>query len=93
TDLHLGYGEKDPLRSGDSISTFEEILQIAKYEDVDFVLLGGDLFHENKPSRKIMCQTISLLRKYCVGIKKKTFEVINSTENDENIKKLKDCVR
>jgi double-strand break repair protein MRE11 len=34
---------------------------------VDFVLLAGDLFHENKPSRKTIVNTIDLLRKYCTG--------------------------
>lgn len=34
---------------------------------VDFVLLGGDLFHENKPSRKTLHACMALLRKYCMG--------------------------
>jgi len=32
------------------------VLQIARDREVDMVLLGGDLFHDNKPSRKIMHQ-------------------------------------
>lgn len=44
TDIHLGYDEKDPLRSRDSINTFEEILQISQENDVDFILLGKNLF-------------------------------------------------
>lgn len=31
------------------------------------MLLGGDLFHENKPSRETMHQTVSLLRQYTLG--------------------------
>lgn len=34
---------------------------------VDFVLLGGDLFHDNKPSRTTLFRTMQLLRKYCYG--------------------------
>lgn len=34
----------------DSFNSFEEILQIANSRDVDFILLGGDLFHEATPS-------------------------------------------
>jgi double-strand break repair protein MRE11 len=31
------------------------------------VLLGGDLFHDNKPSRKSLFRCIELLRRYCMG--------------------------
>ena len=34
---------------------------------VDFILLGGDLFHENKPSRMVLHRTMELLRHYCMG--------------------------
>lgn len=51
TDTHLGYKGEDPVRGNDSFRTFEEILQIGRSEGVDFVLHGGDLFDENKPSR------------------------------------------
>lgn len=51
TDTHLGYKGEDPVRGNDSFRTFEEILQIGRSEKVDFVLHGGDLFDENKPSR------------------------------------------
>lgn len=36
-------------------------------KEVDFLLLGGDLFHENKPSSKSMTRCVQLLRKYCLG--------------------------
>jgi len=54
TDNHLGYCERDPIRSRDSFAAFEEMLQIARMNKVDLVLLSGDLFHENKPSRKTL---------------------------------------
>ena len=34
---------------------------------VDFILLGGDLFHDNKPSRQVLHRTMELLRHYCMG--------------------------
>ncbi|KAF0986716.1 hypothetical protein HZS_7895 [Henneguya salminicola] len=34
TDIHLGFLENDAIRGNDTINTFEEILQIAKYEDI-----------------------------------------------------------
>lgn len=40
TDLHIGFAEKILGRDEDAIRTFEEVLQIATREEVDFVLLG-----------------------------------------------------
>ncbi|KAJ3384660.1 meiotic recombination [Lobulomyces angularis] len=67
TDNHLGYMDKNPIRGNDSIKTFEEILVIAQKKKVDFILLGGDLFHDNKPQRKTLYQTMALFRQYCFG--------------------------
>lgn len=67
TDNHLGYNERDIIRGNDSFQTFEEILCIAHEQNVDCILLGGDLFHENKPSRKTLHRTMELLRHYCMG--------------------------
>lgn len=57
------------MRGQDSINTFREILEIARDAEVDFILLGGDLFHENRPSRSCLHQTIALLREYTLGDK------------------------
>lgn len=35
----------------DSFIAFEEILVQARRHDVDFILLGGDLFHDANPSQ------------------------------------------
>ena len=51
TDNHLGVYEDDEIRKHDSFEAFEEILMHAHRLKVDALLLGGDLFHENKPSR------------------------------------------
>ncbi|XP_061639082.1 double-strand break repair protein MRE11 [Phyllopteryx taeniolatus] len=67
TDIHLGYLEKDAIRGSDSYNTFDEILKCAKTNLVDFILLGGDLFHENKPTRRCLHTCITMLRKYCMG--------------------------
>lgn len=67
TDNHLGYLEKDPLRGNDSFRAFEEVLALAKSNHVDMVLLGGDLFHDNKPSRRTLVRTMNILRKFCLG--------------------------
>lgn len=53
----------------DSFNTFEEVLQLAKEHNVDFILLGGDLFHVNQPSMTSLERCVSLLRTYCLGDK------------------------
>jgi double-strand break repair protein MRE11 len=58
TDTHLGYMEKDSVRCDDSFAAFEEVLIKAKAQSADFVLLAGDVFHENKPSRRTLHSTM-----------------------------------
>lgn len=82
TDIHLGYQEKDPIRGNDSLVTFEEILEHARKQEVDLILLGGDLFHENKPPRKIMHGCLGLLRKFCMGDKPISFEFLSDQSVD-----------
>lgn len=67
TDIHLGYLEKDAIRGNDTYNTLNEILKCAQTNQVDFILLGGDLFHENKPSRRCLHNCITMLRQYCMG--------------------------
>ncbi|KAI0381554.1 DNA repair exonuclease [Hypomontagnella monticulosa] len=69
TDNHVGYEERHHIRGDDSWKSFDEIMNLARKEDVDMVLLGGDLFHDNKPSRKSMFQVMRSLRKNCLGLK------------------------
>ncbi|KAK3534717.1 hypothetical protein QTP86_023778 [Hemibagrus guttatus] len=77
TDIHLGYLEKDAVRGNDTFVTFDEIMKYAKQNDVDLVLLGGDLFHDNKPSRKALHSCMEVMRKYCMGDKPILFEIIS----------------
>ena len=77
TDNHIGYAEKDPERGKDSINTFEEVLQLAQEHQVDFILQGGDLFHDNKPSRAVLHRTMQLLRQYCMGDRPVSFKVLS----------------
>ncbi|KAI0293920.1 DNA repair exonuclease [Russula brevipes] len=77
TDNHIGYLERDPIRGQDSVNTFKEILQLAVKNDVDFILLAGDLFHENRPSRDCLYQVMSLLREYTLGDKPVQIELLS----------------
>lgn len=70
-----GVWERDEWRSEDSFETFGEVLAIAKAEAMDFVLLGGDLFHENKPSRKTLINTLQIMHKHCLGMEPVSFQV------------------
>uniref|UniRef100_A0A673NDN5 Double-strand break repair protein n=1 Tax=Sinocyclocheilus rhinocerous TaxID=307959 RepID=A0A673NDN5_9TELE len=77
TDIHLGYLEKDAIRGNDTFVTFDEIMKQAVQNEVDFVLLGGDLFHDNKPSRKTMHCCMEVMRKYCMGDRPIIFEILS----------------
>ena len=37
TDNHVGFMEKDPVRGGDSLESFKEVLTIAKDKDVSMI--------------------------------------------------------
>ena len=58
-------------------NTYTRIL----FYQVDFVLLGGDLFHENKPSRRTLNRTMELLRKYVQGDKPIQFRMLGNPES------------
>lgn len=77
TDNHVGYNERDPIRGDDSWKSFDEVMTLARERDVDMVLLAGDLFHENKPSRKAMYQVMRSLRANCYGDKPCELEMLS----------------
>lgn len=77
TDIHLGYAEDDPIRGSDTFDTFEEILQLAVEYRVDFILLGGDLFHYAQPSPYCINKCIELIKQYCLGDKPVAMEFLS----------------
>ncbi|KAG4305225.1 hypothetical protein PORY_001395 [Pneumocystis oryctolagi] len=77
TDNHVGYLEQDPIRGNDAHSAFDEVMTQARIHDVDMVILCGDLFHENKPSRKAMYQVMRSLRLNCLGERPCELEILN----------------
>lgn len=46
------------------------------------MLLGGDLFHENKPSRSTLVKAVQLFTKYCLGDKPVQFRVLSKQANN-----------
>ncbi|CAD5215182.1 unnamed protein product [Bursaphelenchus okinawaensis] len=67
SDVHCGYGENKKYVYEDSFEAFEEVLMKASSEKCDFVLLGGDLFHENQPSRDTQLRVMRLIRQHCLS--------------------------
>lgn len=58
---------------------------ISVWYQVDFLLLGGDLFHENKPSRTTLVKAIEILRRHCLNDKPVQFQVVSDqTVNFQN---------
>lgn len=48
----------------------------------DFLLLGGDLFHENKPTRNTLYRTMEMFERFCYGERGINFEVVSSQETN-----------
>lgn len=69
TDCHLGFRDREPLVKDDSMRAFEEVLQLAKEKNVDTILMAGDLFHHNRPSRITSTRATDLIQRYCLGDK------------------------
>ncbi|KAG7351089.1 metallo-dependent phosphatase-like protein [Nitzschia inconspicua] len=67
TDNHVGYAEDDNVRGNDSFAALEEVLYLAKFYRCDMVLLAGDLFHDNRPTRRTLYKTMDIFRRYCMG--------------------------
>jgi double-strand break repair protein MRE11 len=82
TDSHVGYNERDAERKDDSWRTFHEVMCLAKEHDVDMVLHAGDLFHENKPSRKSMYHVMKSLRENCLGDKPCELEMLSDASEN-----------
>jgi DNA repair exonuclease SbcCD nuclease subunit len=55
---------------------------MAKSLNVDFVLLGGDLFHDNKPSRSTLIKTIRILKQYCFDSKPIQFQILSDQSSN-----------
>jgi len=84
TDNHVGYLERDAVRGLDSFAALEEVLRLAKQTRCDLVLLSGDLFHENKPSRRTYHKTMDIFRRYCMGPDPVLFRIISDPKRNFN---------
>lgn len=78
TDNHLGYYERDPIRRDDSFLSLEEVLQTSHQENVDFLILGGDLFHEHYPSKYTLNRAFQLFSSNVIGEREIKFETLST---------------
>ncbi len=46
-------------------------------QNVDLVLLGGDLFHDNKPSRNTIVRAMDIVSKHCLNDRPVAFQVLS----------------
>ena len=44
---------------------------------VDYVLLGGDLFHENKPTRTTLVKAIQIIKRYSLNDRPVGFQILS----------------
>ncbi|EAT37438.1 AAEL010595-PA [Aedes aegypti] len=91
SDIHLGYNEKDVIRGEDSFIAFEEVLQHALENDVDAIILGGDLFHIANPSTNTLNRCSRLLKTYLLGDKPIKLEFL-SDQNENFLESLNKTV-
>ncbi len=64
SDTHLGYHQYGlSEREADFYDVFEEAVEIAIENKVDFVLHSGDFFHTSRPSNDVFLKSINLIQK------------------------------
>src|SRR5256885_16515855 len=64
SDWHVGRTIRNRSRIYEHRAVFAEIVDIAKQEQVDAVLVTGDIFHERRPSleaQELMAETLAEL--------------------------------
>lgn len=82
SDNHLGHKEDDPIIGQDTFVALDEILGIAKAEEADLVLLGGDLFDVNAPTRNTLMKSMEILGKFVFGDGRVEFEIVSDQEKN-----------
>ena len=85
TDNHMGYAEKNPLLHNDSFEAVEEILLASSNNQVDFVIQGGDLFHQEVPSQSTLKRGIEIFANAVYGDKLHQFSIINQENPNSEI--------
>ncbi len=64
SDTHLGYRQYGLIeREEDFFDVFEEAIEIAIKENVDFILHSGDFFHTSRPSNQTFLKAIEVIKR------------------------------
>jgi len=87
SDTHLGYHQYGLSERGqDFFDVFEEAVEIAINENVDFILHSGDFFHTSRPSNEVFLKSINLIRK----LKEKNIPVFVISGNHDRGNQVRD---
>ena len=78
---HLGFSFHHPIRKNDSFDALEEILKQSRQNNVDILLLGGNLFDKSSPSQEILHRAISLIKSSILGDQPINFQLIGQAPN------------
>jgi exonuclease SbcD len=87
SDIHLGshqYQNED--RANDFINAFDEILKIALFHQVDFILLGGDVFTSLEILPGKLTRVVNLLKEFYYETENRT--KIIAIEGNHDIRKF-----
>jgi DNA repair exonuclease SbcCD nuclease subunit len=86
SDIHIGSNQyRNTYRADDFIRAFNEILKLAIYHCVDFILLGGDVFTSLEILPEKLDIIISILKKF-INTTRGTIPII-AIEGNHDIRK------
>jgi len=87
SDIHLGSHQyRNNYRANDFISAFEEILSLAVIHQVDFILLGGDVFTSLEMLPGLLTKIVNLLTRFKIVTKNQI--LIIAIEGNHDIRKF-----
>ena len=92
SDIHLGAAQyRNESRSGDFIQAFQEILELAISNDIDFIILGGDVFTSLEMLPGNLTKVITILNEFKIYTKGNI--PIITIEGNHDIRKFSRGVR
>ena len=62
-DAHLGAFSKNPMLAEYNMQAFEKAMEICLAEQVDFIIIAGDLFHNPIPDMELVKRAVKIMKK------------------------------